>query len=499
MEHNKQKYDEFMKEFDPKLIMWKGTNGKYIEIKLSKIVHLLFWGQSGSWKSVFVLQLLFQILYKTNPSSLKLLLIDPLRVSFKDFKELPHLTAPVWNTVSEAIQLTNTMMDINKERYVFLENVWYENIYEYNEWLQENKIPFKVKGLNKIVWLEDIPDDYIEKTRTENYVIWEPIPQLVIFYDEFNALMLNSEFGWKNPAEASSPVLKDLIWVSEQARKAWIIIILWTQKINASTVPTAIRWNLKTRICLKVSSTMASRTILGDTAENNTQWAKLVWYWDLLAFNEDLNSSLAIRGQSFYVSMTDMMDLINWFLVAYWKNEHEYIKVNVEYAQKEEDLEPLPIDYEDFKIWLPNLLIVKDNLFLKPKYTKLLSEIARRPFEWDDKILALRYSSLKKDLKIIKQQLMDTKILAINKLDNNNEKKSKTKEEKDGYLGFNLKLKGFSYIMDKHNLKIEETEEWDTDDYDYQVDMIKLMLLHLNRSYNQAARKLSIDLRKYEK
>ncbi|HIP35729.1 MAG TPA: hypothetical protein EYG85_02630 [Crocinitomix sp.] len=93
---------------------------------------------------------------------------------------------------------------------------------------------------------------------------------------------------------------------------------------------------------------------------------------------------------------------------------------------------------------------------------------------------------------------MDTKILAINKTDNNNDEKPKTKEEKDGYFGFNLKLKGFSYIMDKYNLKIDETEEWDTDDHDYQVDMIKLMLLHLNKSYNQAARKLSIDLSKYE-
>jgi len=38
------------------------------------------------------------MLFLTNPDSLKLILVDPLRVSFKDFKELPNLVFPVSNT-----------------------------------------------------------------------------------------------------------------------------------------------------------------------------------------------------------------------------------------------------------------------------------------------------------------------------------------------------------------------------------------------------------------
>ena len=488
MEYNKEKYENFLNEFNPKVIIGKGVDWKYIEIELKKIVHLLFGWQSGSGKSVFVLQFLFQLLFLSNPDTLKLLLVDPLRVSFKDFKELPNLLAPVWNTAMEAIAITNQMMEINRERYIFLENIWFEDIYEYNEALLENKIPYKIKWLKKLIWLQEIPEEYIKKTSTENYKLWEPIPQVVVFYDEFNALMLDPDFGWKTPENASTPVLKDLIGVSEQARKAWIIIILGTQKISAATVPTAIRWNLKTRICLKVSSWAASRTILWDTAENNNQWAKLVGYWDLLVYNEDLNSKIAIRWQSFYVSFNDMLDLLNGIVTTYWKNKFEYIKVNEDYAQNEEDLEPSPIPYEDFKVGLPNLIIVKNNVFLKDKYTKLLTEIIKNPFFWDDKVLALRFGSIKKDLKSIKQKLIDSRILAMNKVDWSDKE----------YLGLNLKLKGINYIYDKYGIDPNNRESWDTDNYDYQIDMMKLCLIHLNKTYNAAARKLSYDLKEYE-
>lgn len=489
MEYNKEKYENFMNEFDPELIIWKGTDWQFVKLKLSKIVHLLFWWQSWSWKSVFVLQLLFQILFLTNPDSLKLILIDPLKVSFKDFKELPHLLSPVWWEVIDATNAINEMMKINKERYWFLESVWFEDIYEYNEALLKNEIPYKDENwISTFVKLEQIPEKYIQKTKTENCIIWEPIPQIVAFFDEFNALMLNPEFWWKNPSEASTPQLKKLIWISEQARKAWIIIILGTQKISASTVPTSIRWNLKTRICLKVATWPASRTILWDTVENNSQWAKLVGYWDLLVYNENLNSSLALRWQSFLIYLTDMLDLVNWFIKTYGKNKFEYIKVNEEYAQNSEDLEPLPIDYDLYKIWLPELIIVKDNIFMNPKYTKLLSEIIRNPFDFEDKILSLRYPSIKKEFKEIKQRLIDVWILGMNKIE----------WEKEWYFWLNLKLKWLKYIIDKYWIIIEDKYSWDTSNIDYQCDLMKLLLIHLNKTYNVSAKNISYDISNYE-
>lgn len=494
----KEYYKQFLSEFNPSLIIWEWVDWNNVEIKLMKIVHLLFWGQSGSWKSVFVLQLLFQMLFKTNPETLKLILVDPLRVSFKDFKEIPHLLTPIANTSQEAIQAINLMMDINRERYEFLENIWFENIYEYNEALYEDKIPYKVDWLQKIVSLKEISKEYINKTKTENYILWKPIPQVVTFIDEFNALMLDEEFGWKTPADANTKVLKDLIWVSEQARKAWILIFVWTQKIDAKTVPTKIRWNMKTRICLKVSSTDASRAILWDTPENKRDWAKLTWYWDWLVFNEDLSISQAIRFQSAYVSNEDMLDIINWFLTAYWKNDFEYIKVNDEYAKNSEDLEPQPIVYDDYKDWLPNLIIVKDNIFLQPKYQKMLSQLIREPFSWDDKTIKLRYPSIPtKDFSIIKQQFMDVWLLWFNKPEDEKWKED-SKKENEWYLGLNLKLRWLEEILVKVWFIKNDRGSWDAKfNEEYQVYMMKLMLIYLNKFYNPVGKTLKLDINEY--
>lgn len=498
MTFSKKYYEDFMCEFNPTVIIGEWVDWKPVELSLKKIVHLLFWGQSGSWKSVFILQLLYQLLFLTNPDSLKLLLIDPLRVSFKDFKELPHLLAPVANTTQEAIQVINMMIRTSRERYEFLEAVGFENIYDYNEALVKDKIPFRVDWLQKIVSLNEVSQEYIDKTKTENYILWKPIPQLVTFIDEFNALMLDEDFGGKTPAEANTPVLKDLIWVSEQARKAWIIIILGTQKIDAKTVPTKIRNNLKTKICLKVWSTEASRAILSDAPENRKQWANLSWYGDGLVYNEDINTTQAIRFQSAFVSHWDMLDIINWFIIAYWKNNFEYIKVNDEYAKNAEDLEPVSIAYEDYKDWLPDLVIVKDNIFLQPKYQKLLSQLIREPFNWDDKTIKLRYPSIK-DLAIIKQQFIDAGILAINYPEDEEDKDTQDeKKKKEWYLGLNLKLKWLEEVLAKVWFIKNDKSSWDTKYNDkYQSYMMKLCLIHLNREYNPAWRKLSLDINEY--
>lgn len=62
------------------------------------------------------------------------------------------------------------MMDINNERYRFLEGVGFENIYDYNKALSKNKVPYKGEdGIKKMVKLSSIPREYIKKTKTENY------------------------------------------------------------------------------------------------------------------------------------------------------------------------------------------------------------------------------------------------------------------------------------------------------------------------------------------
>lgn len=493
--------NRFMKEFDPELIIGEAPNGSFIKLRLSKIIHLLFWWETGSWKSVFVLQLFLQMLFKTNPKTIKFLMVDPLRVSFKDFKTLPHLLAPIWSTVSEANKIVEQMKEINTERYSFLEGVGFENIYDYNKALLKNKIPYKKEDWSKIfVKLEDIPQKYINKTKTENYRLGEPIPQVVVVFDEFNALMLQEEFWGKNPEKADSKSLKILTWISEQARKAWIIIILGTQKIKASTVPTAIRWNMKTRICLKVDSTFASKTILWDSVENKNQWAKLAWLWDWLVYNLFLDPKKALRFQGAYTPEEDMMKVVNAMIKVYGTNDFDYIQVNEEYATDVEDLEMLPIDPEVFKEWLPDLIIVSDNVFMKEPYQKILSEIIRKPKVYDIKKLSLDYPSISsKDLKLITHKLTQAWILAVNSIWDWEEEGKKKKEE---YFWLNLKLPWIKSVFTYLGQLIENPNDWDnfdTSKEDYQNLIMKLLLIRLNKMFIPSARTLNINISNFLK
>lgn len=498
MIQTKEYYENYLKEFNPTLIIWEGVQWDLITLQLKKVVHLLFGGQSWSWKSVFILQLLFQMLFLTNPNTLKLILVDPLRVSFSNFKSLPHLLTPIANTAWEAIKALNVMIATSRERYDFLEKVGFEDIYSYNEALAKWQIPYKDDdGLKVIVPLEQIPESHFESVKTVNYELWKPIPQLVVFIDEFNALMLDEEFWGKNPADASTPVLKDLIGTAEQARKAWILIVLGTQKIDATTVPTKIRWNLKTRICLKVLSSASSATILWDSVTNKTQGATLAWYGDGLVFNEDLAVSEAIRFQSAYVSEHDMLDLINWFIITYWKNSFDYISVNESYAKSSEDLEPLPISYTMYKDGLPDLVIVKDSIFQSVPYQKLLSEIIRNPFTWDDKTVQLRYPSIKSaDFKVIKQRLLDSWVLWLN---SQIWEDGEPDTSKPWYLWLNLNLKGLDIVLSHPNVWFtrDQKDTWDPSNPYYQSYMMKLVLVALNKTYIEAAYTLSYDIREY--
>lgn len=495
--YTQEQYQEFLKEFNPTLIIGEGVDWSPVTLSLKQIVHLLFWGQSWSWKSVFVLQLIFQLLFLTNPKSLQLILVDPLRVSFKDFKYLPHLLCPVASTAQEAVDAVSLMMNINRERYQFFENIWFENVYDYNEALAKDKIPYKDGPLQKTVSLSEIPDEYIEKTATQNYRLWEPMSQVIIFMDEFNAIMMQPEFWWKTPSEASSPALKNITWVSEQARKAWIIIIVGTQKIDANSLPTKIRGNLKTRICLKVATADWSTAILSDAPENRRDWFRLTWYGDGLVFNEDLNPNEAVRFQSAMVHHEDMLDLVNAFITAYWQWNVEYQEsVSEEYARSSEDLEPQPISYDIWKVGLPPLLTVRDSIFCKPEWQKLLSEVIRSPFLWDDKVIQLRYPSIKSaDLKSMRQRLVDVWILGNNEqLGDDGE----PIEGSEGYFWLNLKMKWLEEVLIRCWFTKDLKDTWDLDSLDYQDCMMKLCIIHLNRYYIAWASNISYSISDYD-
>lgn len=326
-------------KFNSKLLFGYKSIWGYVGLNLKQIRHLLFWGQSSSGKSVYLSSIIYQILYLSHPSAIKLLLIDPLRVSFRPFKKIKHLFGPVAMSEEEAIEAIQSLVEENRDRYGFLEALGYEDIYEYNSDIWAGMIKsVDSYGLStkKRIWakktmknsnLEQVGEGEIEalqKAVGEKYKVGKVLPQLVLIYDEFNAYNGYALYE-------KYKIVDKLVKLWEQARKAGIILILGTQKIDAESVPSKLRENFPTRVCLKVATSFNSKAILWEQAENKTAGSLLSGSGDMLVYNgESLDLMNAERAQGFYVSKEATDELLRRNFEAYGTNDFVY-------KEKEED------------------------------------------------------------------------------------------------------------------------------------------------------------------
>ncbi len=93
---------ELMKNIPDKLAqskmlfaLGKDLMGNCVYGELNRMPHLLIAGATGSGKSVCVNSIITSILMRARPDEVKLLLVDPKKVEFTPYKEIPHLLGPV--------------------------------------------------------------------------------------------------------------------------------------------------------------------------------------------------------------------------------------------------------------------------------------------------------------------------------------------------------------------------------------------------------------------
>ena len=271
----------------------KDIIGNPIYGNIETMPHLLIAGATRSGKSVTVQNLIMSLLYKNSPSDLKLMIIDPKRVEFTMYKNLPHLGTPVITDAKNAIKCLNWAIGEMERRYTYFADEYsgIQNLADYNK---------------KIV------APAIEKAKkNKNVELPEILPYIVIVFDEFNDFMLSY------PKEITTAITS----LTQKGRAAGVHLILATQRPDVKVITGTIKANITARIALKTSSSIDSRTIIDQIGAED-----LLGNGDMLYL--DPNHSRPTRIQAPFVSSEEVKAVIEYVKSAYHGYELEHIDIS---------------------------------------------------------------------------------------------------------------------------------------------------------------------------
>jgi len=220
------------------MALGKDIQGKPVCVDLHKLPHLLVAGTTGSGKSVAVHSMIISLLYKHDIDHLKFLMIDPKMLELSSYEGLPHLLHPVVTDMNEAKSVLYWCVQEMERRYRYMMDLNVRNIQSYNKQIKENK--------------EEGIDAIYSPTEGNNEKYHQKLPYIVVVVDEFADMM-----------QTVGKKVEDLIIrLSQKARAAGIHLILATQRPSVNVITGLIKANIPTRLGLKVSSNIDSRTIL---------------------------------------------------------------------------------------------------------------------------------------------------------------------------------------------------------------------------------------------
>ena len=116
----------------------KDLMGNSVYGELNKMPHLLIAGATGSGKSVCVNSIITSILMRTKPDEVKLLLVDPKKVEFTPYRQVPHLLGPVITDGEEANRALKVIVNMMDKRYELFALAGVRNIGGYNTYIEEH-------------------------------------------------------------------------------------------------------------------------------------------------------------------------------------------------------------------------------------------------------------------------------------------------------------------------------------------------------------------------
>jgi S-DNA-T family DNA segregation ATPase FtsK/SpoIIIE len=269
------------------IAMGKDINGRIVTADLASMPHILIAGSTGSGKSVAINAMIMSLLYRTTPSQVRLILVDPKRVELGMYEGIPHLFTPIITEPKLAANALRNAVREMERRLKLLASRSVRHIDQYNKL-------FEGGGTLSLFGPENGENEE------------EPLPYIIIIIDELADLMMLDRAN----------VEESVTRLAQMARAVGIHLILATQRPSVDVITGLIKANVPTRISFRLATKVDSRTIL------DTNGAEaLLGRGDMLFLPP--GTSRLMRLHAPYVSEKETAAV-----VEFWKNQGtaEYVE-----------------------------------------------------------------------------------------------------------------------------------------------------------------------------
>lgn len=230
----------------------KDISGQIVVKSLSKMVHCLVAGSTGSGKSVFIHNIVLSLIYKYSPDDLRLVMVDPKRVEFGFYNGLPHLITPeVVLGTEKAVSALKWCVKEMDRRFEIMGRANYKNIEDYNK------------------------SELVKSGQFEHF------PYIVIIVDELAEIMIN----YKKDAE---PAIQR---ITQLARACGMHLIVAVQRPSVDIITGVIKNNISSRFAFRLQSSFDSKTMLGTNGAE-----KLLNRGDMLMQLTDTSAMPRLQG-----------------------------------------------------------------------------------------------------------------------------------------------------------------------------------------------------------
>lgn len=244
------------------IVLGRDVSGSAVYSDLARMPHMLVAGSTGSGKTIFLNTLILSLIYRNSPEMMNLILIDPKRVEFPVYNDLPHLLAPVILDAHRAVNSLRWLISEMERRFTVLSAVKARDIVSYNQQIADKS---------------------------------ELLPYIVLIVDELADLM----------AAKGKEMEAGIVRLAQMSRAVGIHLVLATQRPSVEVITGLIKANITSRVTFQVASQVDSRTIIDMAGAE-----KLLGQGDMLFLSSELGKPKRIQGS--YISDKEVKRVANY-------------------------------------------------------------------------------------------------------------------------------------------------------------------------------------------